>query len=309
MPLQDNSKRASAHDLLTRAAAAADGIPGTYAHTKRAAPHTLSGDHRQRRAGGGERFWQFREYETGDSPQSIDWRQSAKRERLYVRQQEWQTPQRSLFWVDDNPGMAFTSNARHYPPKGDYARIIALGLGMLLTRNGEHVGAMLPGVTAGHSTATLERLAEHFTTQLAGSDFHAMTAALAAQKLPRHASPVLLSDFLQDPTLLGEALDSMAERTGPGMLVQVLDRAEYSLPYRGRIVFEGIEADSRFHLPETGDIAEAYRARIESHCREVAQAAQARGWLYLALSTDSDTAKALDMLWGALDDQQQEARG
>ena len=307
MPLQDSNKRASAHDLLTRAATAADGQPGEHAHAQRAATHTLSGDHRQRRAGSGERFWQFREYETGDSPHTIDWRQSAKRERLYVRQQEWQTPQRSLFWVDDNPGMAFTSDPKTIPPKGDFARIVALGLGMLLTRNGEHIGALLPGVTPGHSTGTLHQLAEHFTGQPTGSDWDAMIPALADQKLPRHATPVLLSDCLQTSDALGAQLDTLTARMGTGVLIQVLDPAELTLPYRGRIVFEGVATQDAetIHVPEAEEIAQNYRERIDAHCHAVEEGANARGWLYLRLSSDTDPAQALTAIRGALDNRRE----
>jgi uncharacterized protein (DUF58 family) len=305
MPLQDSSKRASAEELLARAAAAVDGHPGINALTKRAATHTLSGDHRQHRAGSGERFWQFREYETGDSPQSIDWRQSAKRERLYVRQQEWQTPQRSLFRVDDNPGMAFTSHPGNIPAKGDFAGIVALGLGMLLTRNGEHVGTLLPGVTAGHSTGTLHQLADHLTTQVPGSDRDSLITELMSHKLPRHATPVILSDCLQAPDILGGQLDTLAERTGPGLLVQVLDPAELALPYRGRIIFEGLAGDTTIPVPEAGDIADAYRQRIDAHCSAIAGHVQSRGWLYCQLSTDTEPSQALSTLWEALHDRQE----
>ena len=48
--------------------------------------------------GMGENFWQFRPYQTGDTVEGIDWRQSAKGDRLYIRETEWSAAQTVWLW-------------------------------------------------------------------------------------------------------------------------------------------------------------------------------------------------------------------
>ena len=45
----------------------------------------VGGLHGRRRAGPGESFWQFRPFVTGEAAARIDWRRSARDDRLYVR--------------------------------------------------------------------------------------------------------------------------------------------------------------------------------------------------------------------------------
>jgi hypothetical protein len=148
--------------LRHRAELSAAGLPALMAAAEKAVATLHSGDHRQRKTGGGENFWQFREYDPGDRPQDIDWRQSAKGDHLYVRQKEWQTAQTILFWAQNDKGMALqTGRAR--TSKHDGAIIISLALGILLTRSGEHIGPLEEPNHTGHSERALQNLAESLT--------------------------------------------------------------------------------------------------------------------------------------------------
>jgi len=79
------------------------------------ASQILHGSHGQRKQGGYENFWQFREYNEIDRPQDIDWRQSAKNEHVFIREKELQTPQSVYFWTKCSAGMRFQSaQALHF---------------------------------------------------------------------------------------------------------------------------------------------------------------------------------------------------
>ncbi|HEY1848185.1 MAG TPA: UPF0758 domain-containing protein, partial [Opitutaceae bacterium] len=43
-----------------------------------------------RRAGSGETFWQFRPFLSGEPSSRVDWRRSAREERAFVREREWE---------------------------------------------------------------------------------------------------------------------------------------------------------------------------------------------------------------------------
>jgi uncharacterized protein (DUF58 family) len=63
----------------------ADALPPLLVEADRVAHTIAQGLHGRRRAGMGEAFWQFRRYRQGDMATSIDWRKSARSDRLYVR--------------------------------------------------------------------------------------------------------------------------------------------------------------------------------------------------------------------------------
>ena len=81
--------------LITRAERDAAHLPDMQLRAEKAAQSIFNADHNQHKTGTGEKFWQYREYIFGDRPQDIDWRQSAKGDRIYIRQKEWQT---TLHW-------------------------------------------------------------------------------------------------------------------------------------------------------------------------------------------------------------------
>ncbi|MFI5018878.1 MAG: DUF58 domain-containing protein, partial [Dongiales bacterium] len=66
----------------------------------RVAATVEQGVHGRRRIGTGDAFWQFRQYQPGEPATRIDWRQSAKSDRLFLRETEWAAAQSVWFWRD-----------------------------------------------------------------------------------------------------------------------------------------------------------------------------------------------------------------
>ena len=60
----------------------------------------MHGVHGRRRAGVGETFWQFRPFSAGEAAQRIDWRRSARDDRLFVREREWEAAHTVWLWMD-----------------------------------------------------------------------------------------------------------------------------------------------------------------------------------------------------------------
>src|SRR3954464_14814533 len=86
--------------LRTAADAAAATLPPLLVAANRIAATVALGSHGRRRAGPGESFWQFRPYSRDDTPQSIDWRQTAKFDVVFVREREWVAAQTTAVWCD-----------------------------------------------------------------------------------------------------------------------------------------------------------------------------------------------------------------
>src|SRR5512146_2442855 len=98
--------------LQHRAEELAAALPPLLVAAERVAATVAQGVHGRRRVGQGESFWQFRQYEPGDSLQRIDWRESAKSERLFIRQTEWEAAQSVWAWRDFSPSMNYASSPK-----------------------------------------------------------------------------------------------------------------------------------------------------------------------------------------------------
>ena len=100
-------------------------MPPLMVAAERVAATVAQGVHGRRRVGPGETFWQFRQYSQGDTPNSIDWRQSAKSDRVYVREREWEAAQTVWLWCDQSPSMDYSSS-RELESKHDRAALLTL---------------------------------------------------------------------------------------------------------------------------------------------------------------------------------------
>ncbi len=293
--------------LRHRAEAAAAGLPAMMAEAEKAVSTLYSGDHRQRKAGSGEKFWQFREYDSGsDRPQDIDWRQSAKGERLYVRQKEWQTAQTILFWTQNDRGMALKSNTAQ-SSKHEAAVILSLGLAILLTRSGERIGPVNDSVRAGRGELALQNLGEILA--LKPDPLPVIPQLPITETLPRRSSLILSGDFLQLPEELDRALGPLAAQAPHGLLFQILDPAEADLPYNGRVIFRPFDDSRDYSIANVPSIRDAYRARLHDHIESVRTLARRHGYAHVLHITRDDPRIALSAAWQAMSPQLDMAAG
>src|ERR1700752_108958 len=126
-----------------RAEALAAVLPPLLVAAERVAVTVAQGVHGRRRVGQGETFWQFRQYEPGDAATRIDWRESAKSQRVYVRETEWEAAQSVWLWRDRSASMDYSSAGYvaggEWPSKRDRAELLLMALACLLVRGGERL--------------------------------------------------------------------------------------------------------------------------------------------------------------------------
>ncbi len=259
-------------------------IPALLLAAERVAATVAGGSHGRRRAGAGETFWQFRPAGPGDAAAAIDWRQSARSCGLFVRETEWAAAQVVGLWSDGSASMSWRS-APSLPEKRERAELLVLALAALLLKGGEKVALLsgaLPPTTGG---AALTRLALALDQD--------MPDLPPAGRLPRHAERVLVSDFLMPLPDLAARLRRLAAEGGGGHLVQVLDPAEESLPYDGRVRFAGLEGEGETELRRVEDVRAAYRHALAAHRDGLAALARALGWSFTLHHTDQPPQAAL----------------
>jgi uncharacterized protein (DUF58 family) len=260
----------------------AERLPPLLVAAERIAATVAAGAHGRRRTGPGETFWQFRRYQAGDSAAAIDWRQSARGERLFVRETEWAAAQTVWLWCDGSASMAWRSE-RDLVEKGERAQLLALALAALALKGGERVAALGGGLPPTAGAGALERLARAF------DDCRAAPVALPS----RHGEAVLFSDFLA-PLEETEALVRRLAAAGvAGHLLQVLDPAEETLPFTGRVRFAGLEGEGEQLVRRAEDLRDGYARRLAAHRDGVAAIARGFGWSFAVHHTDQPPQAAL----------------
>ncbi|MCS6891068.1 MAG: DUF58 domain-containing protein [Rhodovarius sp.] len=276
--------------LAHRAEAAGAHLPPLVVEAERVAATVMGGVHGRRRAGQGDSFWQFRPYLPGDAASRVDWRQSAKADRLYVRETEWEAAQTVLLWRDGGPRMGWRS---HLSPvtKAERADLLLLALAALLLRGGERVKLARAGARPFSGRRALAALA----AALPGPP-----APPAAEAIPRHGRIVLFGDFLDPLEETRALLAALSARSPRGQIVQVMDPAEETLPYAGRRRFEGLAGEAPMLLPRVEAVRGLYAERLAAHRAGLRQLAGQLGWGFATHRTDQPPAAVLLALWQAL---------
>lgn len=279
--------------VFHRAEELAATLPPLLVAAERVAATVSQGVHGRRRVGQGETFWQFRRYQSGDSAQRIDWRQSAKSQRVYVRETEWEAAQTVWLWRDASPSMIYHSNGA-WPQKIERAELLLLALGSLLIRGGEHVGLLGDQTGPGSGRKALSRLAATLGRRRSSEGLPAL------EPLPRFARIVIFGDFLSPLQDIKTRLGDFAARGIRGHLVQVVDPAEESLPFSGRVLFEGVEGEGKVLFGRTESVRDDYHAAVAAHRLGLQELARAAGWTLLTHHTDQPPQPPLMALYMAL---------
>lgn len=258
-------------------------LPPLLVEAERVAATVMPGLHGRRRAGPGEAFWQFRAYVPGDMANRIDWRQSGKSDRLFIRETEWEAAQTVALWIAAGPGMDWRSS-KEVPAKGLRAQLLLLALASLLLRGGERVRLFgLPRPFAGRHA--LPAIADGLGRMAPRPEDH---------RLARHARAVLFGDFWEPLETTRAAIAALAAQGVRGHMLQVLDPAEETLPYAGRVRFEGVGAEvSPALVPRVEAVREVYAERVQRHRAALAALAQSAGWSFATHRTDAPPETAL----------------
>ncbi len=277
--------------LRTEAEKAAGRLPDLLVAAEKAATAVRTGEHAQRRAGNGEKFWQFREYQAGDRPQDIDWRQSGRGDRIFVRQKEWQTTQTALVWCQRNDNMQYASRTV-LPTKHEAAATIGMALAILMTGAGELVGTLDGTLRPSKGEIALQSLGEKLLeTDTSPLPHHLM------REPARHATIILTGDFLAPLDQIEHALHALAGRTVNILMIQVLDPAEINLPFRGRVIFETPHTGDKHHITNVDSVRESYQKKMTAHIEGLKAMCHHNGWHFAQHITDMDESITLQALW------------
>jgi uncharacterized protein (DUF58 family) len=261
-------------------------LPRLVLEARRIAANVIHGLHGRRRAGAGESFWQYRRFVSGEPAQRVDWRRSARDDHLYVREQEWEAAHTIWLWPDRSPSMAFASRGAR-DSKLERTLIVTFALAELLVAGGERVG--IPGLmnpTA--SRSVIDKMAQAMLHD--DADRLSLPPSFVPSAL---AEIVVLSDFWSPIAEIRKMLTGLSASGAHGALVQVVDPAEETFPYSGRIEFvepEGFGVITAGRAERwTGD----YVTRVALHRDQIRDETNKLDWLFSTHTTSRSAAELL----------------
>jgi len=284
-----------------RAEALGARLPPLMVAAERVAATVAQGVHGRRRVGQGDSFWQFRPFVAGDAITRIDWRQSAKSDRAYIRETEWEAAQTVCLWRDGSASMRWRSRGASVD-KLERAELLLLALAALVLRGGERV-RLIDGVRPnGRSSGAPRSAGRTGLDALAEAvERNASSDGLPPQTmLPRHARVVLMGDFLSPLEEVRATVGRLAAIPVSGHLLQVLDPAEAVLPYSGRVRFLGLEQDGDTIIPRVESVRAEYERRLVAQQEGLATICAAAGYSFSIHHTDQPPETALLGLYTAL---------
>ncbi|NVN85106.1 MAG: DUF58 domain-containing protein [Rhodopseudomonas sp.] len=261
-------------------------LPRLMLEARRIAANVTHGLHGRRRAGSGENFWQYRRFVSGEPSQNVDWRRSARDDHLYVRELEWEAAHTVWLWPDRSASMAFASKTAR-DSKLERALIVTFALAELLVAGGERVG--VPGLmNPTSSNNVIDKMAQamlHDTATRASLPPSFVPSALA--------EIVVLSDFWSPIGEIRTMLAGLSASGAHGTLVQVVDPAEESFPYSGRIEFVEPEGGGMITAGRAEKWAADYVARVALHRDQIRDETGKLDWLFSTHTTSRSAAELL----------------
>ena len=257
----------------------ADAMPRLILEARRVAATVIHGLHGRRRAGPGENFWQYRRFMSGEPASNVDWRRSARDDHLYVREREWEASHTIWLWADRSPSMDFNSHLTEWS-KLDRALVVAFALAEVLVEGGERVG--IPAILRPTANrAIIEKMAQAIIHDSG-----------ERRSLPPNFSPapfaevLLLSDFWSPISEFRQIIGQLAATGARGHVVQVVDPAEETFPYAGRVEFIESEGLGSVTAGRAETWRDDYQRLLANHRAALRAECEQFGWSFTVHRTD-----------------------
>ncbi len=256
----------------------------------------LAGKNRSSRHGHSVEFVEHREYTPGDDLRHLDWKVLARMDRYYIKRYEEETNITVVLLVDVSGSMTYKSAKMS---KFELAAYGASALAYLLSRQRDSVGLVLfdtevrAFVPPSAKRVTVANIAKKLIdSEPSGKTSLSQLVDKVSHDLPRRCLFIILSDFFVSSENVVETVKYLDVHGHDAILVQTLDGAERTFPFRANVLFRGLE-DARELMTEPRRLRTRYLELMEQHIEAVRQAAEGVAYDYVLLSTDESIAPVL----------------
>ena len=256
----------------------------------------VSGMHRSPFHGFSVEFAEHREYVPGDDVRFVDWKVYGKSDRYYIKQYEEETNLRAWLMVDLSESMEYGSGALN---KIDYARHTAAALAYLITQQQDAVGLCLfgddvrdvlpPASSAGHLRVLVNRLEEIKTR---GKTNISSAINVASEQIGRRGVVVIISDLLDSPDRILDAVQLLRHRSHEVILVHLLDKDERHFPFERMTRFEGLESMPQV-MADPAALRTQYLKELDGFTRRIRRGCLRNGADFVEIDTSTPLDVAL----------------
>lgn len=241
-------------------------------------------------------FAEHRPYNPGDEIRHIDWKLYGKTDRYYIKQYEEETNLKSYLLLDKSGSMKYSSGSI---TKLSYGSYLAAALAYLMLKQQDAVSLTLfddrvrdflpPSAKKSHLNqllAALEKVQAGAETRIA-PQLHEL-----AEKLKKRGLIVLISDLLDEPDEVINALKHFRHKRHEVILFHILDRQEIEFSFNRQTRFVDLET-ARYINTEPWHIQEAYQGLMRQFIENYKIQCRANNIDYVTLITDQDLDWAL----------------
>jgi len=217
------------------------------------------------RPGRGLEFLDTRHYEPGDDIRTIDWRQSARNQRLVIRRYRDETAADWFICIDCSASVEL--GGRKWPTTVQ----LATALAYTLLYAGHRVAVLLFSDRI-NGLCKLGRGAHHYAALLktlsVGNYGGASNLGLCRPLLSQNSNVFILSDFLE-PDGMRPELKSIRARAATVNAIQILDDDEVTIPTRAVTELRDVESGEIRHIAMSNKTAQDAADKLQSHCEKL----------------------------------------
>jgi uncharacterized protein (DUF58 family) len=223
----------------------------------------MTGLHRSPYHGFSVEFAEHRQYMPGDEVRRIDWKVLGRTNRYYIKQFEEETNLKAYLLLDTSKSMAFHSSGGI--SKLAYGSYLAAALAWMLVDQQDAVGLVtydeeVRKYHPPHSTKSYLNsiLLELERIVAGGSTGTARALHSVAERLTRRGLVILISDLLDDPASVMDALKHFRHGRHEVLVFHVLDPRERNFAFGRDAIFRDMETNEEM-MTQPYQIQKAYR--------------------------------------------------
>jgi len=270
-------------------------ISSLYIKADRIANTIWEGFHNRNKDGVGDNFWQFRKYEYGDPAHLIDWKKTAKSNETFIQEKELQTLQNFFIWRDTSESMNYSSldkiNTKLYR-----ANLLTLALTIILSKSGENIA--LNGINSKlfKGKEAISFVSNQITEKVKGN----YKSIPNLNDIKNNSYVILIGDFLNSIKDTEKTIKELSNRGINGIIIHILDPAEITFPFKGRINFNGLEDEKGILIGKAESVRSDYKKTIKRHIEKLTKLTNSYSWKYFLDISDLEPTVTLNKIYNLL---------
>ncbi len=225
----------------------------------------MSGLHSSPYKGFSQEFADYRQYMPGDEPKRIDWKVYGRNDRFYIKEYQEETNLRCYILLDKSGSMGFGEKIS----KLEYAKYLSASLAYMLLKQKDSVGIATfdkrieeiipPSVKKSNFIEILKIIDKAIPS---GETSLSNMLYQLAQKTRKRGLIILISDLLDDPSVVIKALRSFRYRKHEILVFHIVDTKEYEFSFDKAALFHDLEDNSEMVI-EPSMIRASYQKKFK----------------------------------------------